>query len=90
MNDDEKYQKASKRVHRLKELYEHIAIFIIVNVLLIILNMLFSPNNLWFYWVTIFWGIGLVFDLLSFFVFDNHLGKKWEEKKIKEYMDDDY
>ena len=59
-----------------------------VNILLIIINLVTSPKNLWFYWVTIFWGISIVIHALKVFVRkDKFLGKEWEERKIKEIME---
>lgn len=45
--------------------------------------MVSSPGTLWFYWVTIFWGIGRVFRALLAFGRDRFLGREWEEKMIQ-------
>jgi len=39
-----------------------------------------SPGTLWFYWVTTFGEVGVVFHALQIF------GREWEEKKIREVM----
>jgi hypothetical protein len=36
-----------------------------------------------------FWGIGLAFHALNVFAKDIMFGRNWEEKKIKEYMDEE-
>jgi len=59
-----------------------------VNILLIIINLVTSPGRLWFYWVTIFWGIGIFLHASKVFILkDKFFGKEWEEKKIKEMME---
>jgi hypothetical protein len=38
----------------------HLALYIAVNLLLIVLNFTLSPNKLWFYWPLLGWGIGII------------------------------
>jgi len=85
--NDEKYREAKKRVKELKDFYRNLLTYVGVNILLIIINLLTSPGSLWFYWVTIFWGIAIVLHASKVFIFKGKfLGKEWEEKKIKEIM----
>ena len=88
--NDEKYEKAKKRVKELKDFYSNLVSYLGVNVLLIIINLLASPNELWFYWVTIFWGIAVLLHASKVFVLKGKfLGEDWEEKKTKEIMEGD-
>ena len=84
MMDDEKYEKARSRVKELRDFYKNLLTYVGVNILLIIINLITSPGKLWFYWVTIFWGIGIVLHASKVFVLKGKfLGKEWEEKKDK-------
>ena len=86
--DDEKYEKAKKRVKELKGFYSNLISYASVNVILIIINLVTSPGSLWFYWVTIFWGIGILIHAVKIFVLKGKfLGEEWEERKIKEIME---
>ncbi|MGL6298475.1 MAG: 2TM domain-containing protein [Methanobacteriaceae archaeon] len=86
--DENAYKRAKERVEEVKGFYTHLITYIVVNTFLIIINLISSPNSFWFYWVTGFWGIGLFFHFLSVFVLNrNILGKEWEDRKIKEYME---
>jgi len=38
----------------------HLAVFVLVNALLAGLNLWQHPDKLWFYWVLIGWGLGLL------------------------------
>ncbi|MHC1570293.1 MAG: 2TM domain-containing protein [Methermicoccaceae archaeon] len=87
--DEEKYRQAKARVRRLKGFYIHLLTYIVVNVMLAIIDLITSPNSLWFYWITLFWGFAVVFDAMSVFGEHGLLGRKWEEKKIKEMMDEE-
>ncbi|AAB86195.1 conserved hypothetical protein [Methanothermobacter sp. CaT2] len=86
MEDDE-YKRARKRVEDLKGFYIHISVFTIVNLTLFLINLLSTPGTWWFYWITVFWGIGIIWHAFGVFIGDRFLGKEWEEKKIKEYME---
>lgn len=85
--EDRKYQEAKKRVEEIKGFYGHLFAYIGVNITLLVINLVTSPLNLWFYWVSLFWGIGLFWHAMGVFVFSRFPGKNWEEKKMKEFMD---
>lgn len=86
MHHDERYRKAQKRVKELRDFYVHIAVYIAANLMLLIVNLVTSPDALWFYWVTIFWGFGLVFHGISVFFEGKFLGSDWEDRKIKKMI----
>ena len=86
--DDKRYEEAKRRVKELKDFYRNLMTYVAVNILLIVINLITSPDKLWFFWVTIFWGIGIVLHASRVFILKGKfLGKEWEEKKIKEMMD---
>jgi len=87
MKEDERYEKAKKRVEEIKSFYTHLFVYIVVNLGLFLLDVLTSPGKLWFYWVLIGWGIGLAIHGLNVFGAQKLLGEDWEEKKIKEIME---
>ncbi|HCM34929.1 2TM domain-containing protein [Chryseobacterium sp.] len=77
------YERASKRVKELKEFYGNLTSFCIVIPFLALLNIITAPGYLWFLWPMFGWEIGIAFHAVSIF----GIGKSWEEKKIKELMD---
>ncbi len=98
-NQEQKRAKAIKRVVELKKFYKHLAVYIIVNVFLVAIRMVNDFENtesltatfsnirigsLWFWW-----GIGLAIHTFKTFGYDIFFGKNWEEKKIKELMDNE-
>jgi hypothetical protein len=87
--DDNKYRAAKSRVQQLRAFYVHLTTYIVVNAFLIILNLLTDPHQLWFYWVTLGWGVGLVAHGLQTFGSFTIFGRDWEERKIQQYMDRD-
>ena len=86
--NDERYAKAKKRVEELKKFYGNLVTYVAINIILIIINLVTSPGSLWFYWVTIFWGIAILLHASRVFVLrGKFLGEEWEEKKIRELME---
>ena len=85
---DERYDKAKKRVEELKKFYSNLVTYIVINIVLIIINLVTSSGSLWFYWVTIFWGIAILLHASRVFIFKGKfLGEEWEQKKIKEILE---
>ena len=82
-----KEQEAREHVRALKGFYHHLTTYIIVNIVLIIINLVTDPHSLWFYWVLIFWGIGVASQAIRLFGPKRKFNKDWEDKKVKEYLD---
>lgn len=85
--NEERYNKAKKRVEAIKGFYGNLTSYIVVNIGLLIINLMTSPNELWFYWPMIGWGIGVVIHGMKVYNYLPFLGKDWEERKMKEFMD---
>ncbi len=87
---EEQYIKAKKRVKDIKGFYVHFFITVFNIPLIIWVNLQFSPGYHWFWYAIIGMPIGLFFHWLGVFGFEKlGLGKNWEEKKIKELMEED-
>ena len=90
MNEQEiKYKKAKEKVAALKGFYIHLSVFVIVNLGLFLINMVTSPGYLWFIWPFMGWGVGLFSHALFVFGFGSLLGADWEERKIREFMENE-
>lgn len=87
--EEERYNLAKKRVQEVKGFYGNLTAYIVVNVFLMIVNLLASPEHLWFYWPMLGWGIGVLFHGLRVFNYMPFLGKDWEERKMKEFMEEE-
>ena len=85
--ENSKYVRAVERVEKLKEFYQNLASYCLVIPFLIFINLRFSPGFYWFWFPVFGWGIGLTFHFLEVNNYNIFLGKNWEERKIKELMD---
>ncbi|MFC4269174.1 2TM domain-containing protein [Polaribacter marinivivus] len=89
--EEQKYFKAKKRVNDIKGFYVHLFIYLITIPIIITVNLMFVPSFHWFWFSVLGWGMGLFFHWLGVFGFQKlGLGKDWEEKKIKEFMNKKY
>ena len=88
MNQQEKYQKAKKRVAALKKFYVHLSVYVLVNLFLFLRNIIMSPDRLWFYWPLLGWSIAIAMHAFSVFSFGRPFGADWEERKIAQFMEE--
>jgi two-component system, LytTR family, sensor kinase len=86
MTQDERLERAKKRVKDLREFYTSLTTYVIVMSFLFFIDYS-SGGGWWVYWPAMGWGIGLAFH--AFRVFGPSTGSKWEQRKIKEYMERD-
>ena len=87
MDDQARYAEAKKQVREIKGFYHHLAVYVLVNAFLLLVNVVTSPAVLWFYWPLLGWGLGIVAHAASVFAGFTFLGREWEERKIKDLMD---
>jgi hypothetical protein len=95
------YKRAEKKLKDLKGFYNHLGIYLIVNLIIIgshftrLYSRVDSIAAVDFErWLTLntfsvafFWGIGVAFHALK--VFDFKIFKSWEDRKMKEFMDEE-
>ncbi len=92
--EDPGYKSAQKRVKDIKGFYVHLLVYLFVNIFLILVNTEFTRFGNWNlemsnFYTALFWGIGLAAHWAGVFGPELFLGKKWEEKKIKELIEKD-
>ena len=89
MDEQERYERARKRVEEIKGFYTHLMVYVLVNLALFVLDLVSSPGLQWFYWPLLGWGIGVVAHAGSVFGPGWFWGPEWEERKTKELMQRD-
>ncbi len=83
--ESQAYEKATKRVKELRGFYGNLTSYVLVISFLAVLNILTSPGYLWFFWPMIGWGLGIAAHAVTTF----GIGKDWEERKIRELMEEE-
>ena len=88
MSEEELRKIAEKRADEKIKFYRDLYGFIIANVFFFVLNIITGLDKLWFYWITIIWGIVLLCHFLKTFVFnENKLDDTRREKMIEKEIE---
>jgi hypothetical protein len=77
-NSLEEYKKAYREIRAEEEkrgFLIHLAAYVLVNAMLIAINFLYSPEDIWFFYPLLGWGIGITAHYLG--------AVRWIEKELK-------
>lgn len=89
-NRENRYLRAKERVANIKKFYTSLMFYVVFIGFLAWLNYYSNGwNYMWFLWAAFGWGIGIVFQGLKAFGWMPFMSKDWEEKKIREFMDEE-
>lgn len=83
-HDSTPEERAAKRVEEFTGLMWHIAVYVIVNVFLWIMDFAQGGGLQWAYWVTIPWGIGLAFHVASYFLDERGMQGRRYQRYLEE------
>lgn len=98
LNREQQYTRAQKRVNEIKKFYKHLVVYILINLVFIgrriykdivyrdesVIEAILDINNYnLFFW----WGVVVFIHGFSVLGKDKLFSKNWEERKIKEYME---
>lgn len=86
------YRAAKKKVSEIKGFYVHLAVYLIINIFIVVADsseFFLGEGNVEIssFYTAFFWGIGLFAHWASVFGSNLFLGKNWEERKTREYME---
>lgn len=86
-----RYDRAKKKVAKIKGFYTHSIVYVIVNVLLLIVIYTGHGSvtefwNLGSFSTAIGWGIGLLVHGVSVFGKDAFFGASWEKQKMQQFL----
>ena len=89
-NKDNKYYRAQERVREMKKFYTGLMAYVIFIGFLAGVNYYTTGWSYpWFLWAAFGWGIGLVFQAAKAFDWNPFVSKGWEERKLKEFMEEE-
>ncbi|TVZ55156.1 2TM domain-containing protein [Lutibacter sp. Hel_I_33_5] len=85
--EEQQYIKAKEQVKKIKGFYAHIVVTLCVVPFLIFINLYVTPEFHWFWFPMGGLTMSIVFHWFSIFGFEKFgFGKDWEDRKIKEFM----
>jgi hypothetical protein len=86
--EDKRYQKAREKVEAIKGFFGNLVAYCLVIPFLAWLNWR-TTNFPWAIFPAIGWGFGLVMHGMEAYGYNPLWGKRWEERKIQELMEED-
>ncbi len=86
--EDKRYLKAKEKVEKIKGFYANVISYVIIIPFLAFINYR-TTSFPWIIFPTLGWGFGLLFHGMEAYGYNPLLGKDWEERKIREYMDNE-
>jgi len=69
MENQDQRADASKAANAKIGFFIHLLVYLLVNAGLVAINLLASPERIWFVWPLAGWSIGVLFHALAVFVF---------------------
>ena len=86
MSEEELYREARKRVEEKKGFFTHLAVYVAVNIMLVLIWAFVTDGGFpWFIFPLAGWGIGILFHFLGVFVFSRQTG--WEKREIEKEVE---
>jgi transcriptional regulator with XRE-family HTH domain len=77
---------AFEHVRKLKRFYIHLIQYIVVISGLALLNLINSPQHLWFIYPALGWGIGILSHACAVFNLIPFLGAEWEKQQVEKRL----
>jgi len=81
--EEKAYERAQTRAGAKLGFYIHFGVYLAVNALLVIVNLLTMPDSLWFVWPLAGWGVGIVIHGLVVFVTASRMTDRMIAKELK-------
>jgi len=84
--EDAREAIARRRARYLTGFLWHVAAFVIINAFFWLLDGAVGESGFqWAYWITLFWGLGLAFHAVAWFI----EGRDLEGRKTRQYLEKD-
>ncbi len=85
--DEARYERARRKVRKLKLFYVHVVVYCAANAALAVINLLAYSGTVWFMWPIFGWGMALAVHGVLATERLPFLSREWEARKIRDLMD---
>jgi len=83
---DNAEKNARKRAKEIRSFMGHLGSYLSVILFLLIINLLTSPRDLWFYWPALGWGVAIAIHGISTFGPGSFFDDAWEERHVEKTL----
>ncbi len=81
--DLELRRRAERRADAKLGLRAHLIVYVVVNIGLAAINLMTSPDQLWFYWPLLGWGLGLLAHGIAVYAGGGDIRERAVEAELK-------
>lgn len=81
-------QQAIAEVRDLKRFYLKLIRYGVIMLLLLVINLIVSPHNLWVVWPALGWGVHLALKALEVYSISTPFGRAWEKHQIDKRLNE--
>lgn len=85
MDSQTDFNQAAQRVDEKMGFYTHLGVYVVVNAALAIVDLVTTPEALWFYWPLAGWGIGIAVHAWK--VFSAPAVSRMKQRMIRRELD---
>jgi len=78
--------EAMRWVRKKRFFYTLLAIYVVLSLMWIAIDLSDGTENLWFYWPMLGMGIGVAFTGIALFGFGSLFGADWEKRQVDRYL----
>lgn len=82
-DEDAAYRRATERVRARIGFVAHVGVYIAIGLLLLVLNLVTTPESLWFYWPMLFWLIALGAHVVVLFGPGMRAVERWRDREFE-------
>ena len=84
MKNQKSEQTAQSKAKAKVEFRIHLINYVVINAILAIINLILTPEHIWFKWPLLGWGIGIIFHAINFYYSGNtSIKARMIEKELK-------
>lgn len=86
-DEDLAFRRATERVHARVGFVAHVGVFLAIGLLLLVLNLVTTPESLWFFWPMLFWLIALTAHVVVLFGPGMRAMERWRDREYEREID---
>ncbi len=86
-DEDVAFRRATERVRARVGFLAHVGVFLAIGLLLLVLNLVTTPESLWFFWPMLFWLIALAAHVVVLFGPGMRAMERWRDREYEREID---
>ena len=82
-DEDVAFRRATERVRARIGFAAHVGVYVAIGLLLLVLNLVTTPESLWFFWPMLFWLVALAAHVMVLFGPGMRAMERWRDREYE-------